>query len=269
MGEDKFYDFVQFFPDCENEIEKFKDHNNQTDVCIDKKTLPDIVGTGKALNTDQCSCVLSYLSHINIKDSTKGSTESDCYYLYYWLYRELEKERKSDQTNNIYKKFLTYYDSITVNSAVCEVYNNISLSKDIFIKTKNLFDVYNLINSTIENGESINDHKHSNAVKWIINKYNNHFGIQNYETSEKEVVCSCKNNIGDPIIITLIITILTFILFFVFYRYKEFGYYYVSKILRKRNTWNNMDNERNLLHVSEIFRNMSKNNMYNVSYNNE
>ncbi|GAW84296.1 variable surface protein [Plasmodium gonderi] len=259
------YNLVKYFPSCEAEIEKYRVINNALHKCIHKnpsKTHHDVMYS----SIQDCTQVMSYISYIHNKEGENKSTDADCLFLYYWLYKYLENLNKSSSTGKYYKTSIMATGYSDANICKDFQYKNITDS-DI----KMLTVLYNMYNSLeyikkydCESKEYNDFCAEYNDIK---DKYVPPKEIQIFTTIEKEQLLISNNNIAVIIVITVVLTLVVLILLFILYKLTPFGSYLLNRIERIKSTLNNLDNKRAHVYQPEIANIISNNRDYNVLYN--
>ncbi|GAW84220.1 variable surface protein [Plasmodium gonderi] len=301
------YKLVKYFREHNDNLEK-----NHSILNLDyKHCLPSgSIGANKYINgkfsEDKCKKALLFASKIKADyNSDDAYSKADCFYLYYWLYKEFKSNGISQHTQSFYTKLFNIVSSNNGNN-ICNYYKNKPISENVFKDVSNLYEMYNnlyYINNpnvpsvkskcdcinecsakyeiNLKKCESNNNSTFCTVLEDIKNEYNN---IQNLTDICNNVECKklpCRKNDSiqlyiprnskskTSIISTIIILIIPALLFII-YKVKCDFLPYNSCIRReiKRiiNKCRRLKEQCNISENSEIYNNIYWNSNYNVLY---
>ncbi|GAW84398.1 variable surface protein [Plasmodium gonderi] len=248
--------------------------------------------------THKCNAAMSFVSFI-ASDFYNFPREARCFYLYYWLYKEINAHNKSTIIEKNFYNLLFYSIS---NTDLCDYnkYNDITddqisrlsdlydmITNIYYIKTSNYpskknkcdcadecSQIYELYHNECEH--SI-DNNFCQALKNIKRQYNSlislSYGcdtirckilpcIQNNET----IMPSPRTNIKNTIITTTLLILAIPVFVFYTYKFNLYNYFIPHGGIRKNELRNYIDNELDVMEISAISNSMLKNSQRNIFY---
>ncbi|GAW84362.1 variable surface protein [Plasmodium gonderi] len=199
--------------------------------------------------------------------------EVGCKYLYSWIYYELKSNNKNEHTKTLYDRVTNKYGIELTGIQFCKDYKE-EINDEQMFKLSFLNELYKCHNDMHDIIKNRKDEVICEALKNILNEYKTKFEerVAVKETTENikssvQSIPTYKNNIKAAIITTIIVMLLIFLFIFLVFKFASNSSYFQQKLQRMRNKWKNIDIVCSILKQSEINRNISWNNRYNISYN--
>ncbi|GAW84627.1 variable surface protein [Plasmodium gonderi] len=284
------YGYINLFPVCERTKNSITKDNEGAfnSVCLEDTNISEDI---KSDFNSICKNVLSYFNMMEKgKHSDNNILDGTCVYLHYWLYQYHLKEKNNK--NIIAKKLCdALINRNNINGdPICENYKDFHITEDVLKKMKDLYDmntnVNNLSNSctkgnTCESAnkfalsyksyksecESYKDGDFCKILDEYKNKYNSKIIDLIDDTAMYEILYSFQRNNIFRTIISVIAGALFILLFiFILYKFCRDISCLLRGIIRKKNTRNNIDEEWNVLTLSDPSPNTTKNRKHNISY---
>ncbi|SBS91848.1 PIR Superfamily Protein [Plasmodium ovale curtisi] len=227
------------------------------------------------------------------KYEDKTYRDNGCKYLFYWLYTyALNKNESIMNTLKLYKDLYRLYNEKHNNLNKFSDYIN-EMNEDTSEKFVNLTNLYNELNNFFtENKEkkreqACTNYSFDSYLKYVDecrNGYDNDFcnELKNFRKKynffiQKVIKCEGKKDLLPPVeksnIIGIILTpfsliSLTSLILPLLYKFTPVGPWIRNKIGKKKNIWDNINEETDqLLNNFEIEENNLNNRNYNIAYN--
>ncbi|GAW84009.1 variable surface protein [Plasmodium gonderi] len=258
------YEYISFFPECQKELE---DQKRIWSTSYERECRPIMGKYLSSTNSDDiniCTTAMSYIYYFS-RTHVAISEHIHCLYLYYWIYHEFKKNGKSSDTKKLYEEFLDHLKNKYIHNQ-CKLYWDSINSYDHFEKVKYLYET-SLCLKIIENDEEVSQKNNfCEALKGIIQKYNEKNKSKICDFDKKEISSSTETNRKDIIIISILVTLVVLLLLFIVLKYTSFFTRLPYKLKRKISEFKNKDEEMNMLDQYEDFNNISMNNGYNIVY---
>ncbi|GAW84248.1 variable surface protein [Plasmodium gonderi] len=239
-----------------------------------------------------CLKVLYYLKQLK-ETNEELDKHLGCTYIYYWLYNERINNGYKYDCQILYDDLLKVYKDNVNEDPICYSYNA-KISQDELEKFKDIYDMNKILNNLInENGKCSNinkcncakegfdiymRHKYTcesninpdfcNALKNIRDRYNEQMKIEKCNEAQNEFlpIFETNNRTFSPSIPIFIILAMSIFLFNV-YKFTPCESFIRRAIKRKRDIYNNSDEEHNLMQNYEMCNSVPRNKRYNVLYN--
>ncbi|GAW84305.1 variable surface protein, partial [Plasmodium gonderi] len=143
---------------------------------------------------DKCKKALLFASKIEPDyHSDYAYWKADCFYLYYWLYKEFKSNGISQHTQSIYRKLFNIV-SIKDSKNICNYYKSKPISENVFKDVSNLYEMYNNLyyinNSNISYVKSKCDCINEFSAKYEIN-------LMKCESNNNSPFCTVLEDIKD------------------------------------------------------------------------
>ncbi|GAW84012.1 variable surface protein [Plasmodium gonderi] len=269
------YEIIKYFPQCKNKLDYYISqgeasywkkkcaHNKYNQL---KDGVPDY--------DNKCQYVMQYLVDVN-SNVVDGIKESGLEYFYYWIYDSVlgKNVKRIDDIQNIYDQFIHVYqeevpDRKGINRDLFE--NKKIHMKDVdFPKLAATYDMFMYIKDKNSNNGNYSEDNILKKIEELVKQYISQMDTSSSVIQLPEVLQPCKRNIIIPIISTILVMLLTSIFLFSLYKHKKFTTFrsWIRYVMGKKvNSWNDIDEEDNRYHGSEIFSTMSRHNTHNMLY---
>ncbi|GAW84313.1 variable surface protein [Plasmodium gonderi] len=217
-----------------------------------------------------------------------NKSKSSCIYLYYWLYY-YNNNKNMGHIKSLFHELLKAID--TSHNNICSEIAYTTITDDEMQKLKDLHDMYTKLNN-IENNTTSFDDKCSCANECAISymKYKNPCESNSFSDFCNELknvrekynalstIKSCnhltykilplfqKNNITFPVVITIILILLISITLFILLKFTPYNSCFQGALSRKRNKWNNIDEDYVIFQSYKNESNASMNNRHHILY---
>ncbi|SBT56518.1 PIR Superfamily Protein [Plasmodium ovale wallikeri] len=238
-----------------------------------------------------CNLALNFLRHL--KERNDSSYQKDgCKYLLYWLYVDvLNKETTIENTLIVYKALNKTFNVHNDGFNMFDNYIN-QMNKDTYDKVEkitNIYDVFNkyisqvtsegpgkkctsdcinLFTSYADECRKLDDKDFCNELILFRKQYN--FFIQSVRMCEKEEYLLPPVETFDTvnvIILPFSLIFVTSLILLLLYKFTAFGPWISHLISKKKNIWDNINEETDqILNSYEMVEDNSKRN-YNIAYN--
>ncbi|GAW84387.1 variable surface protein [Plasmodium gonderi] len=270
------YKLAKDFPDLKKIMENANSSSNDrmTANCnsFDEGKFPSFNSSVENI----CKKVEDYISTINVS-YYYSFKESRCIYLYYWLYYYNDNNKKPvNEVKNLYHKLISDLD--LTNCYIDEKIDYSTIADDEMSKLKDLQKMYTNVKNTTEtactNCKCLNECSQIYGTHLQTCNYNNNTYfckelLNIKEIYDKQMINNeCEAHIPKtlPSFQRYNITTLTLIPIFTTL-FTPYGLSFRCAALKKRKQYNNINNEKNILELSEASSCVLRNNRYNILYN--
>ncbi|GAW84077.1 variable surface protein [Plasmodium gonderi] len=203
-------------------------------ICSDK--ILNSFYDSKTIDKRLCIQSASHIADIYYKAAFNNPTDGKCSFLYYWIYHYLIKNKKSNETKNLFNVLLKAYENFIGNYQLCSKYKPTS-AEHILSKHTYIYDMHMCINKEYEKGNT-NKMPFCEALNNIIDEKNKQTQEliqaltepqpQAIEISEASASSKCRSNTAVPILGTIILIISIYYLFLFVDKFTPYG-----KLLRR------------------------------------
>ncbi|SBT74474.1 Plasmodium vivax Vir protein, putative [Plasmodium ovale] len=239
-----------------------------------------------------CAVAVKFLSHLKEKN-IPSYEEEGCKYFFYWLYtKALDGKKHIEDTLDLYKKLNELFNEENDGHHKFDKYIN-NMNKDTCDKLQKVIHLYEVFNK-LENEVS----QQSEQTKCISNcselftsyvdecreAYNYDFcnglkDFREYHNYYFQSILHCKEeqyllpqveiyHIGGIILTPFVVILVTAFIFPIIYKFTAFGPWIHHILRRKKNIWENINQETNQsLNLYEMENRNSKIQSYNIAYN--